>query len=267
MNAKVITFAHSKGGTGKTSTCISIAGYLAKAGKKVLVVDIDPQGNATSGLGIDKNSLDGSMFGVMNEKTGISNVILKTDIENIHLAPATLSLMQTDMNVHGNKNDALLLNNVLNDVKKYYEYVLIDAPPGQGHLIINAALASDEIVLVLDPGIFALEGIESLQRVFEEYGRKVGKEIEITTVVLTKCRNSWLPFLKNPTKEIGEELKRLYRNVFLVPYSDKIYESQLKGIPISHYKPKSNVGVSYEKIAEAVLVGVSYEKIAEAVSG
>lgn len=250
MKAKVITFAHHKGGSGKTSSCISVAGYLAKAGKKVLVVDLDSQGNATAGFGIDKDGLNGSMLDVMKKKTGIGNVILKTDIENLHLAPANVSLTLSDTKAYRSKKDLLILDNVLKGVKGNYDYILIDTPPAFGRFVINAALASDEVVLVLDPGIFALEGVKPLRETFEEYGKKAGKSIKVNTVILTKCRNSWLPFFTNPTRDIGAELKKLNKNVCFVPYSDKIYESQLMGTPISHYKPNSDVGRSYEKIAE-----------------
>ena len=189
----------------------------------------------------------------MNKKKSIKSIILKTPIENIHVAPATNSLMQTNMKSYRNKNDALILNNSLKDVKKHYDNILIDTPPSYGHFIINAAFASDEVILVLDPGIFALESIESLHEIFDEYGKKVGKDIKVTKALLTKCQKTWVPFSKTPTKEIGDELRNIYKEVYTIPYSNKVYKSQINGLPISHYKPKSNVGLSYQKIAEAIL--------------
>jgi len=253
MKAKVITFAHNKGGTGKTSSCISIAGFLAKNDKKVLLVDMDSQGNAVSGLGIDKDSLNGTMIDVMNKKTNIKNIILKTDTENIHLAPNRSNLIQRDNEKSKNKS-ILLLDNSLKNIKRDYDYILIDTPPNQGNLIVNAALASDEVILVSDPGIFALEAIQPLKRELESYSKKTGKKIKMDTAILTKCKNSLFSFLNNnnPSDEVAEELQKLYKNVFSVPYSDKIYESQVNGTPISHFNPRSDVGISYEKIAEAI---------------
>ena len=249
----IIAFAHHKGGTGKTTSCISVAGCLAKKNKKVLVVDMDPQGNATSGLGIEKKGLRKSMYDVMSKKMDVMKVILETELNNIHLAPATMALMETNTKVYKSKDDALILNKALREVKEYYDYVLIDTPPSHGHFIVNAALAADEVILILDPGIFSLEGIVPLQTAFETYSRKAGKKIKVGSILLTKHKTSWLGFGKNPSKEVGNELKELYKDVFFVPYSDVVYESHIEGKPLSHHKPWSKINRAYEKITERIL--------------
>jgi len=127
--AQVITFAHYKGGTGKTTSCINVAGHLAKQGKKVLVVDLDPQGNATSGLGIDKKGIRASMAHVMSKKTDIRNTILKTNIENIHVAPANPDLAIANLTAYKTRSDALILEKSLRGIKKHYDYILVDTPP------------------------------------------------------------------------------------------------------------------------------------------
>ena len=121
----ILTFAHYKGGTGKTTSCLSVAGWLAKNGKRVLVVDLDPQGNATTGLGIEKSSLDDNMFHVMNKRKEIKEIILETDIENLHIAPANSSLGKINLVSYEKDSDARILLDVLEKVRFYYDYILI----------------------------------------------------------------------------------------------------------------------------------------------
>lgn len=245
----IITFVHHKGGTGKTTSCISITGLLAKQGNKVLAVDLDPQGNLTSGLGIDKASVKKSVFDVLNKKTLMKNIVLDTGIENIHVAPSTGKLLKT----YNLGNDMLVLDKALKGIKGNYDFVLIDTPPSHGNLILNAALASDKVVLVLDPGVFALEGVQNLQEAFDEC--KTFKKVNIDAVILTKYK-PFLPFLQvfkeKPVREVEAELRKSYK-AFLIPYSNDVYDSHKKGLPISHYKPGSKVAKAYEKVVKEVL--------------
>lgn len=252
--AEVITFAHHKGGTGKTTSCISVAGYLAIAGKRVLVVDLDPQANATAGLGVVKKA-GYTMYHVMDKKLPMSKVILGTNHENIHLAPSNSNLIKSDLRVYNSRNDAKILRNALKEIESYYEYILIDTPPSNAHFLINALVAADNVMVVLDTGIFALEGIESLNKFFRETNKRYGSKIKIDDVLLTKCKNSIIPFLKDDaTEEIQEEIiKRFKDRFYSVPYSDIIYKTHKEGIPISHYKPRSKVGRMYEKVAESFM--------------
>ncbi|MEK6984248.1 MAG: AAA family ATPase [Nanoarchaeota archaeon] len=205
--AKTITFAHFKGGTGKTTSCINVAGFLAKQGKKVLVVDIDPQGNLTSGLGIDKNSLKYNMYHVMNKEIDIKNSILKTQTENVHLVPSNADLLGANLRAYKSKNDAKILKNALSSVNKFYDYILIDTPPSNWHFIVNGVVAAHSVVLCLDPGIFALEGVDTFNNVFRSYCKKIGVDLNISMALLTKTQNSFLPFLKNTSAEIKKGAK------------------------------------------------------------
>ena len=252
--AKTITFAHVKGGTGKTTSCISIAGFLAKQDKKVLVVDLDPQANLTAGLGIDKNTVKHNMYHVMSKKKDIRHVILKTETENIHLVPAHPNLLKATLKSYRSREDAKILKNALKPIKKLYDYVLIDTPPSNGHFIVNGVVAADNVVLVLDPGIFALEGVDTFNNVFKSYCKKIGVNLKISMALLTKYQISFLPFIKNPSKEIKQGAEEILgKKVFTVPHSNAVYESQIKGIPISHHKPNSNVGRAYSRISEEII--------------
>ena len=172
--AECIVFANHKGGTGKTTSCLSIGGYLAKSVSKVLVVDFDPQANATSGLGIDTMTLKYSMYdAVLDQCDGyegvpITEVILETDVENLHVAPSELDLAVAEVLVQDTRNRSGILHRVLEKVRPLYNYILIDLPPGSGLLTINGLCASDQVVVPVDPSIFSLEALDNLKASFRD---------------------------------------------------------------------------------------------------
>ena len=252
ITAKVITFAHYKGGTGKTTSCINIAGFLQKKGFLVLVIDLDPQGNLTSGIGIVKKTVKHNMYVVMKGKD-IRHAILKSSTEGIHIAPADLNLIRATIIKYKSKKDAMILKETLTSVKDYYDFILIDAPPSNGHFIVNSVSASNLVVLVLDSGVFALEGIESFKNIFTEYGKRLKFDVNIGMALINKYKSS-LFFNKDYGREIGEEVKEVIdRKVFMVPYSNTVLESQLRGLPISHFRPWSNIGRTFNKVTEELL--------------
>jgi len=255
MRGKSITFAHFKGGTGKTTSCLNIAGYLYQDGKKVLVVDFDPQGNATSGLGIDKNMLDSSMSDVITGEKDIKEIIVETE-SGIHVAPANLDLMKTESYLYDAKNRAFVLRSVIRRVKDYYDYILIDTPPRPWLFIINGIVASDTIFVSLDPGIFALEGIEDLNAVFDALNDVVSFEVKPSIGILTRCvkhsLSSRILRKNNPVKEIKAEAENFFEKVFLIPYSEEVYNSQMKGLPLSSYASNCDAGRAYKEIVEVL---------------
>jgi chromosome partitioning protein len=251
-----IAFAHHKGGTGKTTSCVNISGFLALWGKKVLVIDLDPQANATSALGIDKNNLGESMYDVMVGDAEIADVVLETEIENIHLAPATLDLVGAESHLYRINNRISILKHSIEGIRKYYDYIMIDTPPGPGLFIINGVVASDYTIVTLDPGVFALEGIETLSLIFDDINESSGVKINPRIAILTRCNKaslfSKITGKRDPVKEIKKGMKGFFGLVYTVPYGVEVYEAQLKGVPISHYNPKCKAGVAYKKIAEVV---------------
>jgi len=265
---KTIAFVHHKGGTGKTTSCLSIAGYLAKARKRVLVVDFDPQGNATSGLGIDHGSLDSSMYDVLVGTQKLRNIILQTK-SGVHLAPSSTDLVGAGP-IFYKRPRGETLRKVLKHVARYYDYILIDAPPGVGQFMINAVIAADHTIVTLDPGIFALEGVKSLNMLFDEIRESLKIRIKPAFAILTRCSKpvrtpkrkkvaaprERAPRHKrkvDPVKEIQRGAKKIFKKVSTVPYSVEIFEAQAKGLPISHYAPRCGAAQAYKRIVNEVM--------------
>ena len=208
-----IAFAHHKGGSGKTTSCINVAGYLALFGKRVLVVDLDPQGCATSGMGIDN--------GLVLSKKNLKDSILETK-SGVHIVPHPLGIDDFERELNG--------------VEGYYDYILIDPPPG---VVAGAISLSDFAIIPLD-GLFALEGLEGLAKSLKEIKRAKPRMAILNKV---KLFGNWAA---------GVELQGI-EGVFAVPYSNKVHMSQVKGLPLSHFAPNSRVGRAYKKIAQEVL--------------
>jgi len=260
--AECIAFANQKGGTGKTTSCLSIAGYLAKSGSKVLVADFDPQANATSGLGIDTLTLKYSMYDAVldqcdgHEGVPITQVILETDVENLHVAPSELDLAVAEALLQHIRNRAGILHRVLEKVRPLYDYILIDLPPGSGLLTINGLCASDQVVVPIDPSIFSLEALDNLKTSFHDIKRMAGHPINRITPLLIRYDKldafSRIIRRRNPSQKVEARLKEMFDAVFVVPESREIYETQRKGVPISQYAPESRVGRAYAEITKSI---------------
>ncbi|MDN7012816.1 ParA family protein [Methanoculleus sp. FWC-SCC3] len=282
LDISVIAFAHHKGGTGKTTSCLNVAGYLQKEGKSVLIVDCDPQANATTGLGVDPETLELSLYDVFMSVfegfpyAGITDVIVST-ASGIDLAPATLDLVGVEPYLYGIEDRAGLLKGALAQVRDTYDFILIDTPPSMGQFVINGLVAADHTVVTLDSGTFALKGMEALSTVFGDIREMLGEDVATDFAILTRWRGSGNPaagtggialFLKrilSPVSSAEEEkererlkafeseVRKAFKQVFTVPYSPAIYETQQQGLPISHYAPESDAGRTYRAIATALL--------------
>ncbi len=281
LDIAIIAFAHHKGGTGKTTSCLNIAGYLQKDGKNVLVVDCDPQANATTGLGINPETLELSMYDVfMSVFEGFPDIVIDdvivTTASGIDLAPATLDLVGVEPYLYSIEDRAGLLKEALDRVKGTYDFILIDTPPSMGQFVINGLVAADHTIVTLDPGTFALRGMEALSTVFGDIREMLGENVSADFAILTRWKGpdnqaagtgGFVLFLKRlfsggPSAEEERERERLkvfesevrkaFRQVFVVPYSPAVYETQQQGLPISHYAPESDAGREYRTITTAI---------------
>ena len=282
LDITIVAFAHHKGGTGKTTSCLNVAGYLQKSGKSVLVVDCDPQANATAGLGVDPDTLELSMYDLfMSAFEGFPDVVINDIIvptaSGIDLAPATLDLVGVEPYLYSIEDRAGLLREALARVKGTYDFILIDTPPSMGQFVINGLVAADHTIVTLDPGTFALRGMEALSTVFHDIREMLGENVTTDLAILTRWKGpddraaktgGLALFLKRifspgPSPEEERERERLkmfetevrktFKQVFIVPYSPAIYETQQKGLPISHYAPESDAGREYRAITTALL--------------
>lgn len=253
-----IAFVHIKGGTGKTTSCINVAGWLAKWGKRVLVVDLDPQANATSGLGIDPKYLEYSIHDVFFNQERMKDVILETP-SGIHLIPSSTDLLGAELEMSNLKeNGYYLLAHALSDIIESYDYVLIDVSPGSLPLITNAIVASSNIIVPFDGSVFAYETLEALKRVLVEISEDMRIDTNILFLLLKEDPVAMFS-LSPPTKTTGLISDFFARNcgeapkILTIPYSSKVFKSQVKGVPISHYAPFSAVGRAYKKVSKEVV--------------
>lgn len=258
-NTRTIAFVHHKGGTGKTTSCLNIAGWLAKMKKKVLVIDLDPQGNATAGLGVDRTTCDGSIYDVLFGHKHLEEVILETD-SAVYLAPSSLDLLaaETHMSSPAQINNTVILKENLAHLEDCFDYILLDVPPGSTLLMINGIVAAENIIIPLDAGVFAYETIETLKTLLIDLNEEAGVEANVMMVLLREFSTGILDII--PTWEVKRLLKKLLIEnnmpqvkIFKVPFSRYVYQAQKKGLPISHYAPFSDVGLTYRKIAKEIV--------------
>ncbi len=255
--AKCIAFVHHKGGTGKTTSCLNIAGWLVRMKKTVLVVDLDPQGNATAGLGIDRRTLDGSIYDVLLGQKNITEVILETD-SGVNLMPSSQDLLAMETHMAGQIQNTSLLKEKLVNINEHFDYVLIDIPPGSTMLMINGIVACENIIIPLDSGIFAYEALETLKALLMDITEELGVETNVMMVLLRKYSRS--SFDRGVSSNIKKLLKKFLNlnlisnvKIFTIPFSKKIYKAQMKGMPVSHYAPYSDVGRAYKRIAKEIV--------------
>jgi chromosome partitioning protein len=255
--AKRIAFVHHKGGTGKTTACLNIAGWLTKLNQKVLVIDLDPQANATTGLGVDLKSIESSMYDVLLQQSTIHEIILETH-SGVYLAPATVSLLSAEMELAKKPNAMNILENKLEEAGTYFNFILIDSPPGSSLLMINGILAAKDIIIPLDTGVFGFETLDTLKTLILTLEDDYDVSINIMMTLLKVFSPS---LLRNGlTKKIRKMITHYFSinglqacTIFDVPVSKKVCLAQMHGLPISHYAPNSTVSGVYQKIAKEIL--------------
>jgi chromosome partitioning protein len=252
-----IAFVHHKGGVGKTTSCINIAGWLAKLGKKVLVVDLDPQGSATTGLGVDRQSVTGSIYDVFCDSMSINETILEAE-SGVFLLPSTLDLLDTKRQISGRMENAYLLKEKLKPIEYLFDFILIDVPPGLTSFMINGIVAAKNIIIPLESGIFAYEALDTLKNSIVKLNNELKIETNVMMILLRGYSNSIMD--RHPTQEIKQLLAKFIENnltsdvkVYAMPFSKKIYQSQMAGMPISHFASWSEIGRTYKKITQEIL--------------
>lgn len=251
--AKIITFTNQKGGVGKTTSCINVAAYVANAGKRVLVVDMDPQGNASSGLGVvEKNKCRGSYDILISRCDITDNVIQPTAITNLDIIPTTTNLAGAEVELASMESKReFLLKTALNKISNKYDYIMIDCPPSLGLLTINSLSASDSIIIPIQCEFFALEGLSQLIYTIKQVQKYLNKTIEIEGIVLTMYdKRSKL------TIQVEDEIKKFFSDKLYetrIPRNVRLAEAPSHGVPILLYDEGCQGAKAYRDLAAELL--------------
>ena len=256
---RVISIANQKGGVGKTTTSINISTILAKKGKKVLLIDADPQGNATSGIGIEKKT-DKSIYDVIIEETKIEEVVLETQIKNLKICPSNINLAGAEVELVSMMSREYRLKERIEEEKENYDYIIIDCPPSLGLITLNAFTASDSVLIPVQCEYYALEGLEQLMNTVNLVKKHLNKELELEGAVLTMydARTNLSNQVVKEVKNYFEE--KVYKTV--IPRNVRLSEAPSFGMPISIYDPKSKGAKCYEKLVKEILKKNEEDKLA-----
>lgn len=249
--AKIISISNQKGGVGKTTTAINLASALTIKEKKVLLVDIDPQGNTTSGVGIDKRDVKFSSYTVLTGDSTMAEAVIPTEFKNLSIVPADMNLSAADLELATVENRENLLKNALAEVRVDYDYIIMDCPPSLGLITTNALTASDSVLIPIQCEFFALEGLSQLMNSVRRVKRQFNDKLELEGVLLTMYDGRL-----NLTQQVVSEVKKFFpKKVFntVVPRSVRISEAPGFGMPINYYDKNNRGTYAYEKLAEEVI--------------
>jgi chromosome partitioning protein len=252
---RVIAIANQKGGVGKTTTAVNLGACLAELGFRVLVVDLDPQGNASTGLGINVRALDSSMYDVLLGETPMEDCIEGSSVRNLFVAPASLDLAGAEIELVPAFSRELRLRNAIDSVKEDYDYVLIDCPPSLGLLTINAFAAATEVLVPIQCEYYALEGLGQLVRNVDLVKRNLNDRLEISTIILVMydARTKLADQVAGEVREhFGEKVCRQ-----IVPRTVRLSEAPSFGQPIITFDPSSRGAIAYRQLAKEVSGGPS----------
>ena len=258
---KIVAFANQKGGVGKTTTCINLAAYVAIMGKKVLILDMDPQGNATSGVGIEKNNNMKTIYNVIDGDCSVKEVIRKTHIPNLDIIPATVDLAGAEIDLVQMSSREKIVKNILARILDLYDYIMIDCPPSLGLLTVNALTASHSIVIPIQCEFFALEGLSQLMNTVRLIKHHLNPALDVEGVILTMKDNR-----SNLIAEVSREIVKFFgKKVYTtsIPRNIRLAEAPSHGEPIITYDKNSKGADAYKDLAEEFLQrnNDSYKKI------
>ena len=248
---RIIAIANQKGGVGKSTTAINLAACLAEKEQKVLIVDIDPQGNATRGLGVSKDDVENTIYQVMLGTISADDAIQKDVFDNLDVLPSNVNLAGAEIELIDVENREYILKNILYDIKDRYDYIVLDCPPSLSMLTVNAMTAADTVLVPIQCEYYALEGLTQLIHTINLVKRKLNPELELEGVVFTMYdarTNLSLQVVENVKENLGQNI---YKTI--IPRNVRLAEAPSHGLPINIYDSKSAGAESYRLLAEEVM--------------
>ena len=248
---RIIAIANQKGGVGKTTTAINLSACLAEKGQKVLAVDIDPQGNMTSGLGLEKEAVDKTIYDLMIGEATIEDVIYKEVIENLDILPTDINLSGAEIELIGTDNKEFIIRNEVHKVKEEYDFIIIDCPPSLSVLTINAMTTADTVLVPIQCEYYALEGLSQLIHTIELVKERLNPGLEMEGVVFTMYdarTNLSLQVVENVKDNLNQTI---YKTI--IPRNIRLAEAPSYGMPINLYDPKSTGASAYQRLADEVM--------------
>lgn len=248
---KTIAIFNQKGGVGKTTTNVNLSACIAKLNRKILVIDIDPQGNTTSGFGIDKKSLNTSIYDILIEGEDIENVILETSIDNLHLVPSNVELAGAEIELTNSEDREVILKKAIDKIKDKYDYIFVDCPPSLGLLTINSLVAVESVIIPIQCEYYALEGVSQLMSTIKLVKKGLNPSLEVEGVVL-----SMFDGRTNLSIQVVDEVKKYFKGkvyTTIIPRNVRLAEAPSYGLSIIDYDPKSKGAEAYMELAEEFL--------------
>ena len=248
---RIIAIANQKGGVGKTTTAINLSACLAEKGQKVLAIDMDPQGNMTSGLGLDKDSIEKNIYDLMIGESDVNEVLQKEAQDNLDVIPTSIDLSAAEIELIGVEDKEFIIRNAIQKIRDNYDYIIIDCPPSLNMLTINAMTTADSVLVPIQCEYYALEGLSQLIHTVELVKERLNPILEIEGVVFTMYDAR-----TNLSLQVVENVKdNLQQNIYktIIPRNIRLAEAPSYGMPINLYDPKSAGADSYKRLANEVM--------------